>query len=106
MRSSPSARCAQGADGFLNDAEALGVEESVESAHAVEELGQMHGPRLELFLSGALGTVWVSVKTPRCQHHFEVAMRQRCRPGHQHLFVAGERIDDVVVPGVRKESQS
>jgi hypothetical protein len=31
-------------DGFLDDAEAFGVEESVESAHAVEELGQVQRP--------------------------------------------------------------
>lgn len=32
------------ADGFLDDSEALGIEQPVESAHAVEELGQVQRP--------------------------------------------------------------
>jgi hypothetical protein len=32
------------ADGFLHDSEAFGIEQSVESAHAVEELGQVQRP--------------------------------------------------------------
>ena len=67
---SPLRECA---DGFLDDPEALGIEQSIESAHAVEELGQVERPRFELFLCGSLGAVGVGMESPGLQHHLEVA---------------------------------
>jgi hypothetical protein len=45
------------------------------------------------------------MESPRLQHHLEVAVREGHCPARQHLFVAGERIRDVDVPGVGEQPQ-